>query len=297
MSPGEDSVGQPRRRGRPKKQKEVLAPVQEKMRHPVLTGNGYRESADLREVQRDIYQRVMELFTTVTDDDAREWQITQAIFEEALLHLDAERRGLAITYAKLMPAREDGVHSLVETTMRGNDPWTFALENHTYLGSTTLAGTSAMLNRLQTWDNFSKSERLQFEIDEFERSACAYPVIRAGQIAGVLIISSTQPRFFIHPIACQAVIMYAQLLSLAFREKEFLPFSRLSLRPMPDLKWQREEISQSYVRRIMACAMQKGIARQEAELLVRRDMEAEFEEIGEVHLQKRLFSEEHVEQK
>lgn len=63
-------------------------------------------------------------------------------FEYALLHLDSERRGLAITYAKLMPAREDGVHSLVETTMHGNYPWPFALENHTYLGSTTLAGIS-----------------------------------------------------------------------------------------------------------------------------------------------------------
>ncbi|HLZ80680.1 MAG TPA: hypothetical protein VKP04_03550 [Ktedonobacteraceae bacterium] len=297
MSPGEDSVGQPRRRGRPRKQKEVLASVQEKSKHPILAGNGYRESAELREVQRDIFRRVMELFTTVSDDDAREWQITQAIFEDALLHLDAERRGLAITYAKLMPAREDGVHSLIEMTMRGNDPWTFALENHTYLGGTTLAGMAATLDRLQTWDNISESERLQVEVDDFERSACAYPVTRTGQIAGVLIISSTQPHFFIHPLACQAVIEYAQLLSLAFCENDFLPFSRLSLRPMPDLKWQRAEISQSYVRRIMAYARQKGISRHEAELLVRRDMEVEFEEIGQLHLQLRLSTEERVEQK
>ncbi len=297
MSPVEDSADQPRRPGRPRKQKGVLVPVQRKPEHAVLAEGGTEERADLREVQKDIYRRVMELVTTIADDDARQWHITQAIFEDALLQLDAEHRGIAITYAKLMPAREDGVHSLVETTMRGNDPWPYALENHTYLGSTTLAGTAAMLDRLQTWDNLSEDERLQVEVDEFERSACAYPVTRAGRIAGVLIISSTQPRFFSHPIACQAVIEYAQLLSLAFHEQEFNPFSHLNLRPMPDLKWQRAEISHSYVSRIIVYAHRKGISRQEAELLVRRDMEAEFEEIGQMLLQQRLPNEERVVQK
>jgi len=254
-------------------------------------------STGLSEVQKDIYCRVMELAATTMDDDARQWQITQAIFEYALLHLDSERRGLAITYAKLMPAREDGVHSLVETTMHGNYPWPFALENHTYLGSTTLAGTAATLERLQTWDKISESERLQVEVDKYERSACAFPVMHAGRIAGVLIISSVQTHFFANPITCQAVIEYAQLLSLAFREKDFYPFSLLNLRPMPDLTWQRAEISRSYVNRIVAYARKMGISRQEAEFHVRRDMESEFEEIGQVHLQQRLSNEENIEQK
>ena len=296
MNPGDDSAGQSRRRGRPKKHKEVIVPTQETPERPVEAENRYRDRADLPEVYKDIYRRVMELFTTVTDDDTRQWQITQAIFEHALLHFDNERRGLTIIYAKLMPAREDGVHSLVEITVRGNYPWTFALENHAYLGSTTLAGNAAMLDRLQTWDNFSESERSQVEVDDFERSACAYPVTRAGCIAGVLIISSTQPRFFTRPMACQAVSEYAQLMSLALREHEFHPFSLLNLRPMPDLKWQRAEISRSYVNRIITYAQQMGISRPEAEILVRGDMEAEFEEIGQFHLQQRLSREERVEQ-
>ncbi len=254
-------------------------------------------STGLREVQKDIYRRVMELVTTIMDDDTRQWQITQTIFEYALQHFDSERCGLAITYAKLMPAREDGIHSLVETTMRGNDPWPYALENHTYLGSTTLAGTAAILDRFQTWDNFSESERFQVEIDEFERSACAFPVTRGGRIAGVLIISSTEPGFFNNPIASQAVIEYAKLLSLAFPEKDFYPFSLLKLRPMPGLKWQRAEISQSYVKHIMTYARKMGISRQEAEAYVRRDMEAEFEEIGQIQLQQRLSIEGNIKQK
>lgn len=253
-------------------------------------------SIGLREVPKDIYRRVMELVTTIMDDDARQWQITQAIFEYALQHLDPEHRGLAITYAKLMPTREDGIHSLIETTLRGNDPWPYALENHTYLGSTTLAGTAAILDRFQTWDNFNESKRLQVEIDTFEHSAGAFPVTRGGRIAGALVVSSIEHEFFNNPIACQAVIEYAKLLSLAFPEKDFYPFSLLNLRPMPDLRWQREEISQSYVKRIMTYARKMGISRQEAEAYVRRDMEAEFEEIGQIQLQQ-LSIEEDIKQK
>jgi len=161
------------------------------------------------------------------DDDARQWQITQAIFEYALLHLDSERRGLAITYAKLMPAREDGVHSLVETTLHGNYPWPFALENHTYLGSTTLAGTAATLERLQTWDKISESERLQVEVDKYERSACAFPVMHAGRIAGVLIISSVQTHFFANPITCQAVIELRATALICLPRERFLPIFAL----------------------------------------------------------------------
>jgi CRP-like cAMP-binding protein len=251
-------------------------------------------STGVREVQKDIYRRVMELFTATAESDARRWQITQAIFENALLHLDAERRGLAVTYAKVMQVHPDGIHSLCEAMMRGNYPWPFALENHAYLGSTTLAGTAAILQRMQTWDNLEESERLQVEVDTFERSACAYPVIRGGRIGGVLIVSSTQPNFFADPLACEAVLEYAQLLSLAFPEEEFYPFSMLNLRPLPDLKWQRAEISRSYVNRVITCVRKLEISRQEAEIHVRADMEAEFEEIGRIQYEKQHSKEENL---
>jgi len=70
----------------------------------------------------------------------------------------------------------------------------------------------------------------------------------------------------------------------------------LNLRPMPDLKWQRAEISQSYVQRIMTYARKMGISRQEAEAYVRRDMEAEFEEIGQIQLQQQLSIDENIKQ-
>lgn len=238
-------------------------------------------SLGIREVRKDIYRRVLDLITTTQEDDARYWQVTQAIFEYALLHLDSDRRGLAISYASLMPSHEDGIHSLREAVMRGNYPWPFSLESRAYLGSTTLAGTAAMLQRLQTWDNLGDEERLQVDIDEHERSAAACPVMYAGRISGVLIISSTQTGFFVDPMACQAVSEYAQLLALAFQYKDFYPCSLLNLRPMPEVKWQRAEIGRSYVNRIITYARKHMIARQDAEQYVLIEMEREFEELGQ----------------
>src|SRR5579863_2990101 len=161
------------------------------------------------DVKKDIYYRVLELAATTTDKETLRWQIIQEIFEYALVQMDAERRGIAMTYAALMPARADGIHSLYEVMMRGTEPWPFSIEGHAYLGSTTLAGTAAIKQRILTWNTLDEAMRAQFDVDEYEKSACACPVTRTGGIAGVLIISSTQPYFFVNSAACQAVIEYA----------------------------------------------------------------------------------------
>lgn len=234
----------------------------------------------IKEVQKDIYRRVLELAATTVEDDARFWQVSDAIFEYALLQMDPQRQGLAITYAKLMPPHEDGIHSLREVAMQGNHPWPTLLDCNAYLGITTLACTAAMLQQLQTWDGLTHEPRLQAFIDENEHSACACPVMRAGYVAGVLIISSPQPYFFSNPIAQQAVVEYASLLALALCDTDFQSPALFNFRLMPDLKWQRAEIRRSYVNRIVTVARKYSIARQEAEQWVIRDMELEFEHIA-----------------
>jgi|SRR5579883_2896478 transcriptional regulator with XRE-family HTH domain len=233
----------------------------------------------VREVPREIYQRVAELITANEEEEARFWQVSEAIFEQALLHLDTERRGLAITYARLMPARADGIHALREFTMRGNAPWGFNNEAKVYLGSTTLAGTAAMLQRVQIWSDIEEG-RLQVEADEFEHSACAAPLLRGSRIAGVLIVSSTRSNFFLDPIAYQAVSDYAQLLATALRDQDFYPVSQLNLRPMANLTIQRDYIARTYVNRILTHVRKQGISRREAEQQVQDEMEREFEEWG-----------------
>jgi len=232
---------------------------------------------DVREPQKDIYRRVFELRETTIEDGLRRWQITQAIFEDALLRLDPKRFGLSILYARLMPSREDGIHSLYELEMRGSYPWPFTLESKTYLGSTTLAGTAAMLQRMQQWDDLDSNGRLQIMVDDLERSACAQPVMLAGRMAGVLVVSSTQPGFFMDQALCQSVVEYARLLTLAFNDRDFYPCSQVHLKPMPDLQWQRAEMSRLYVSRVVACASKENLPLPEAEEYVLREMEEEFE--------------------
>jgi hypothetical protein len=251
----------------------------------------------VHEVRKDIYRRVLELVATIGEEDTRFWQVSQAIFEYALLHLDAERHGLAITFARLMPPHDDGVHSLRESAMRGNPPWPFDIESKAYLGSTTLAGTSVLMQRMLVWNNTGGGDRLQVEVDDYEASACAVPVTRANRIAGALIVSSTQPLFFNDPLASLAVIEYAQLLATALSEKDFQPHSKLNLRPMPDLKLQRAQITHSYLSRILTYARKHNISRMEAEVRVRREMELEFEELGHAFVEQGLTKNKQVQDK
>src|SRR6266567_9560492 len=184
-------------------------------------------SQGIPEVPKDIYIRVLDLVASIEESENRLWHVAQAVFEHALMHLDAERRGMAITYATLMPPREDDeIHSLHESIMRGTEPWPHTIESKTYLGSTTLAGTVASSQHMHIWNSEDSGHRQLVEIDNHEASACATPVMRGGNIAGVMIVSSTQPGFFKDSMACKAVDEYAHLLATALRDKEFHPYKR-----------------------------------------------------------------------
>lgn len=245
------------------------------------------QTMGIREVNKDIYRHVLDLVATTVEEDIRLWQVSQAIFEYALLHLDSDRQGMAITFARLMQAHDDGIHSLRESAMRGNTPWPFDIESKAYLGSTTLAGAAVTMQRMLVWNSIGGGDRLQVEVDDYEASACAAPVMRGGRIAGALIVSSAQPTFFNDPMACQAVVEYAHLLAIALTESDFQLHALLNLRPMPELKEQREHITRSYVNRILTYARKYDISRLEAELRVRREMELEFEEVARTKVEQR----------
>ena len=233
----------------------------------------------IREVGKDIYRIVLELVATISEEDTRLWEACKVLFEYMLLHLDAERLGMGVTYAQLMPPREDGNHSLRETAMRGSPPWPFDSETKAYLGSTTLAGAAVMMQRPLIWNKDGGGDRLPVEVDEHEVSACAAPITRGNRIAGALIVSSAEVTFFNDPLGTSVVLEYAQLLATALPDANFYPYSQLNLRPMPPLKVQREQITRSYVSRILAHARKQNISRIVATQLVHEEMEKEFEDL------------------
>ncbi|HLI08070.1 MAG TPA: hypothetical protein VKV40_15995 [Ktedonobacteraceae bacterium] len=233
--------------------------------------------SNIQEIQKDLYRKVIELLSITGETEVR-WKIMQTIFEAAITQLDSERHGLSVTFARLMPERENSIHSLYEVMTSGTPPWLPTAESHVYLGSTSLAGMAAMSRHTQSWNILDDDERAQVDVDIYEQSACAHPVTRGSKIAGVLVISSTQPTFFDDALARQSVVEYAQLLGLAFRDDEFKSFTSLNLMPFPTVRWQRAEINRSYINRIITCARQRKLTRHQAELLVQQQMEIEFEQ-------------------
>jgi len=241
-------------------------------------GRGLPNQTTRWDVPKEIYRRVMEQAAITVDDASRRWHIVETIFEYALLHLDPERQGMALTFARLMPPREDGtIHSLYEAEMRGQTPWPFVLDFKAYLGSTTLAGTAAMLQRVYAWSKLDEDARQPIGLDENERSSCAAPVMRGGRLAGVLIVSSAQDDFVRNPAVPRAVGDYAHLLAAGMLDGDFYPISLVKLVPMPELKWQRERISNTYLNRVVEYARKQCLSFTEAEQKVLQDLEDEFE--------------------
>jgi hypothetical protein len=233
--------------------------------------------SNIQEIPKDLYRTVIELLSTTSETEVR-WKIMQTIFDAAIAQLDSERQGVSVMFAQPMPEREDGIHSLYEVMTSGTPPWLPTAESHVYLGSTSLAGMAAMSQHMQSWNILDNDERAQVDVDIYEQSACAHPVTRGSKIAGVLVISSTQPTFFDDAFARQSVVDYAQLLALAFHDEEFKPFTSLNLMPFPSVRWQRAEINRSYINRIITSARQRKMNRHQAELLVQQQMEIEFEQ-------------------
>jgi len=230
------------------------------------------------DVPKEIYRRVMEQAAITVDDASRRWHIVETIFEYALLHLDPNRQGMALTYARLMSPRQDGtIHSLYEAEMRGQSPWPFALDFKAYLGSTTLAGAAAIFQRVYTWSKKDEEARHPIGLDENEFSSCAAPVMRGGRLAGVLIVSSAQDDFVSHPAVPRAIGEYAHLLAAGMMDADFYPVSLIKLVPMPELKWQRDRIANTYLNRVVEYARKQCLSFTEAEQKVLQDLEEEFE--------------------
>src|SRR2546423_125163 len=100
------------------------------------------ETMSHREIQKSIYQHIVNIVAANDEEDLRLWYAIQALFDNMLLQFDPDLHGLAITYAKLSPVRDDDtIHSLREFEMRGHAPWPSQTATaRAFLGSTSLAG-------------------------------------------------------------------------------------------------------------------------------------------------------------
>jgi hypothetical protein len=236
------------------------------------------ETINHREIQKDIYQRIVNIVAANDEEDLRLWYAIQALFDNILLQFDPDFHGLAVTYAKLSSVRADGnIHSLREFEMRGHAPWpSHTAAARAFLGSTSLAGRAATLQRWQVWHG-EPDGRIPVQIDKFEHSACAAPLIRGRTIAGVLLVSSIYPDFFADIKRCEMIDEYARLLSIAVPPGDFQSIYHLNLHMMPPLEWQQARLNEIYIDSILKYVTLHNLSRAEAELRAERDIEEEFE--------------------
>lgn len=196
-------------------------------------------SDETQEIPSAFYARVINAYSTLVKAQ-RFWSISNLILQQALGQLDPNHLGLAITVVQCMPpTKEQKIRSLRERIGRGTPPWQSNLEQQAiFLGAESLAGfvvTTGYRRVIQTHEEAGGIFPAHWV--DWEESAAAYPIMRGGAIAGCLLVSSTQPNYFL-PLRCNLIENYAELMTLAFEVEDFFDIQHISLSAMPDYREQ-----------------------------------------------------------
>src|SRR5205823_8355543 len=109
------------------------------------------------------------------------------------------------------------VLSLRELMGRGTPPWTRELEHQAiFLGAESLAGHVITSGHLEANQNLQNKNSLSAGYrGPWEMSAAAIAITSMGKVAGSLLVSSSQPDYFL-PTRCKLIEQYAELIALAF---------------------------------------------------------------------------------
>jgi len=177
-----------------------------------------------------------------TPDALRFWTITRLVLQHALNQLDMGKTGMAMTVVRCMPPSHEGkIRSLRESVGQGTPPWEADLEaKGMFLGAESLAGYVVTMCHEEAVQNLATDTMLLPAYQtEYEVSAMAVPILYANRIAGCMLLSSTQPNYFLSPERRALIQGYTYLISLAFESEEFYPPEYIELSVMPPLNVQQ----------------------------------------------------------
>lgn len=236
-------------------------------------------------VEQIDYTFIQQIFETraTTQHNLLFWMLCRKVFQQALRHLDPQRLGMSITVAGCMPPREHGkIWSLREIIGMGTPPWPRDLDQYAlFLGAESLAGYAVTHSRQQSIDDLRTNCTVVPAYQaEHEVSAIAHPITYANRIAGCLLLSSTQPRYFAPAKMRSLVSDYTQLIALAFTPEAFYPLEQIELQIMPPLERQRASFV-NFQQRVIALMRDaynssRPLAREQAEVLVWQQLEEEL---------------------
>ncbi len=239
-------------------------------------------SNSLDQIESSFVVQVLELRAS-TSDVVLFWALCHQVLQHALRRLDPERIGMAIRVVLCMPPTSDGkIHSLRESVGQGTPPWQTDLEQEAiFLGAESLAGYVVASCRPEAVQNLARETyRLPAHRAEYEMSATALPLLYANRVAGCVLVSSTQPNYFISSARLSLIADYTRLIALALKPEQFYPPECIELRVIPSFEVQ-EELLASFRNRVIALMQEASnqrqpLARTQAEQLVWQQLEAEL---------------------
>ena len=239
-------------------------------------------SDSLDQIEYSFVMQVLQLRAS-TSDVVLLWALCNQVFQHALRRLDPERIGMAIRVVLCMPPGSSGkIHSLRESVGQGTPPWQADLEHEAILlGAESLAGYVVASCRPEAVQDLSRETyRLPAHRAEHERSATAVPLLYANRVAGCVLVSSTQPHYFISSSRLSLIADYTRLIALALKPEQFYPPQWLELRVMPSFEVQQVLLA-SFQQRVIALMKEvsnerESLTRTQAEQLVWQRLEEEL---------------------
>jgi hypothetical protein len=210
----------------------------------------------------------------------RSWSLRTLTLQQALAHLDPDRVGMEITLVHCVaPASKERVRSLCERMGIGNAPWESRVSRRLlFLGAESLCGWTVGRGEPGVVQNMEQEGLLPFRKGPYEQSAVAWPLQRAGRLAGCLLVSSAQANSFT-PTELSAIEVYANTLALSFDDEEFYELHRIALHEIPVLSRQQEYTSMAHLpERVAGLRREHGysLSEAQAEVLALQQMEAEL---------------------
>ena len=253
----------------------------------------------LFKIPSEFYIRVLRTRATIPQV-LRFSSLCDLILQQALEQLDPNRIGIAVTVVRCMPPSTDKkIRSLRESVGRGTPPWDSNLDQQAILlGAESLAGNAVSLGRLVVNQDLSEEHSLSPGYHgQWEESAAAAPIMLEGNVAGCLLVSSTQPGYFV-PSRQTLIESYADLIALAFEPDEFYEARYVELGLVPFQEVQKAYLSgfrQRLTETMMQAARnQRPLTLIQAEQIVWQQFEEELLGLPQVEENKQEISKEHV---
>jgi hypothetical protein len=200
-----------------------------------------------RDIPAEFYARIFTARASTTEN-LRFWSTCNLILQQAIGQLDPNRLGICLWVVRCMPQSgpHNKVRSLRESVGLGTPPWVGNLEQQAmFLGAESLAGNVITLCRPGIIQNLDEEHNLMpAQRVEHEKSAAIFPILYAGRIAGVFLVSSAQYGYFVSQARTSLVQKYADLLALAFEPEDFYTPEQIALHVMPSHEEQKQYFSQ-----------------------------------------------------